>query len=65
MNNFVIALGTYVSELTDLAVQAATKIGKVTVDMGETACKVPDAVEYIQKARDKGTIGKKKKTVKC
>ena len=65
MNNFVIALGTYVQGLTDLAVQAAEKIGKVTVDMGDTACKVPDAVERIQKAREQGAIGKKRKTVKC
>jgi 3-methyladenine DNA glycosylase AlkD len=65
MNGFVIALGTYVRELSDLAVQAAAKIGKVSVDMGDTACKVPDALEYIEKAREKGTIGKKRKTVKC
>jgi 3-methyladenine DNA glycosylase AlkD len=65
MNGFVIALGTYVKELSDLAVQAATKIGEVSVDMGNTDCKVPNAVEYIDKARSKGAIGKKRKTVKC
>jgi hypothetical protein len=65
MNSFLIAVGTYVQSLTDLAVQAATKVGPVSVDMGDTACKVPDAVEYIKKARGKGEIGKKKKTVKC
>jgi 3-methyladenine DNA glycosylase AlkD len=65
MNGFVIALGTYVKELSDLAVQAATKIGEVSVDMGNTDCKVPNAVEYIDKARAKGAIGKKRKTVKC
>ena len=65
MNGFVIALGTYVAGLSDLAAQAAAKIGTVSVDMGDTACKVPDALEYIHKARAKGTIGKKRKTVKC
>jgi 3-methyladenine DNA glycosylase AlkD len=65
MNGFVIALGTYVWALSERAVQAAAKVGPVSVDMGNTACKVPDAVEYIQKARDKGAIGKKRKTVKC
>ena len=33
--------------------------------MGDTACKVPDAHDYIEKAREKGAIGKKRKTVKC
>ena len=65
MNGFLIALGTYVQGLSDLAVQAAAKVGQVSVDMGNTACKVPNALEYIQQARERGTIGKKRKTVKC
>ena len=65
MNGFVIALGTYVPGLTNLAVQTAEKIGRVSVDMGDTACKVPYALEYIQKARQRGAIGKKRKTAKC
>jgi len=65
MNGFLIALGTYVQGLSDLAMQAAAKVGKVSVDMGDTACKVPDALEYIHKARASGAIGKKRKTVKC
>ena len=58
MNGFVIAVGTYVPALSDLAERAATKIGEVSVDMGNTACKVPNAVEYIGKARASGAIGK-------
>ncbi len=58
MNGFVIAVGAYVPALTDLAERAATKIGEVSVDMGNTACKVPNAVEYIGKARASGAIGK-------
>jgi 3-methyladenine DNA glycosylase AlkD len=65
MNNFLIALGTYVQGLGDLAVHAAEKVGQVSVDMGDTACKVPNALEYIHKARERGAIGKKRKTVKC
>jgi hypothetical protein len=65
MNGFLIALGTYVQGLSDLTVQAAAKVGPVSVDMGNTACEVPNAVERIQKAREKGAIGKKLKTVKC
>jgi hypothetical protein len=65
MNSFVIAVGSYVKPLTDLAVQTAKKIGTVTVDMGNTECKVPRAAEYIKKVEAKGVIGKKRKTVKC
>ncbi len=65
MNGFLIALGTHVRELSDLAAQAAAQVGRVSVDMGNTACKVPDAVEHIRKARESGAVGKKRKTVKC
>jgi 3-methyladenine DNA glycosylase AlkD len=65
MNGFVIAVGSYVQALTDLALQTAAKIGQVTVDMNGTACKVPYAPEYIQKVQKRGAIGKKRKTAKC
>jgi hypothetical protein len=65
MNCFVIAVGTYVKSLTSAAKQAAAKIGTVSVDMGDTACKVPAAVEYIEIVEQRGTIGKKRKTAKC
>jgi hypothetical protein len=65
MNAFVISVGSYVRELTEFAVAVAKKIGRVSVDMGNTACKVPDAAEYIDKVRKRGTLGKKRKTVKC
>lgn len=65
MNSFVICVGSYVKPLSELALQTAAKIGPVSVDMGNTACKVPSAVEYIRKVEKRGTIGKKRKTVKC
>jgi 3-methyladenine DNA glycosylase AlkD len=65
MNGFVIAVGSYVKALTDLALQTADKIGKVTVDMGDTECKIPSAREYIQKVQHRGSIGKKRKTARC
>lgn len=65
MNGFVIALGTYVKALTALAVQAGEKIGPVMVDKGDTACKVPFAPDYIQKAQKRGAIGKKRKMARC
>jgi hypothetical protein len=65
MNGFVIALGSYVKDLSDEAIEASKKIGTVFVDMGGTACKVPDAAAYIEKVAKRGAIGKKKKTAKC
>jgi len=65
MNCFVIALGSYVKPLTEAAIQAAEKIGEVSVDMGDTACKVPPAADYIRMLQKRGTIGKKRKSAKC
>ena len=65
MNAFVIAVGSYVKSLTELALKTGEKIGPVTVDMGNTECKVPSAPEYIQKVQKRGTVGKKRKSAKC
>jgi DNA alkylation repair enzyme len=65
MNGFVIGVGSYIKELTKEAIGVSKKIGDVYVDMGGTACKVPSAPDYIKKMEAKGSIGKKKKTVKC
>ncbi len=65
MNSFVIAVGSYVSPLTEDALQTAKSMGAVSVDMGETACKVPLAIDYIRKVQARGAIGKKRKTAKC
>ena len=47
------------------ALKVAAKIGRVSVDMNGTACKVPSAPEYIKKVQERGAIGKKRKTTKC
>jgi 3-methyladenine DNA glycosylase AlkD len=65
MNGFVIAAGSYVRALADLAIETAESIGVVSVDMGNTACKVPAAPAYIRKAQGRGSLGKKRKTVRC
>ncbi len=65
MNGFVIAIGSYIESLTDNAKQVAENIGKVTVDVNGTACKVPLADTYIDKVIDKGNVGKKRKTARC
>jgi len=65
MNSFVIAVGCYVAPLTETALETAAALGVVKVDMGKTACKVPPAADYIRKVQARGTLGKKRKTVKC
>ncbi|MBM7662090.1 3-methyladenine DNA glycosylase AlkD [Bacillus mesophilus] len=65
MNQFVICVGSFVESLHEEAITVASQIGKVHVDIGTTACKVPLAKTYIEKVRDKGNIGKKKKTSIC
>ena len=65
MNGFVIVVGSYVAPLTGRALEVADKIGRVKVDMGGTACKVPGARESIEKVQASGKLGKKRKTAKC
>ena len=65
MNGFVISVGTYVAPLAAKAMAVAKKIGKVKIDMGDTACIVPAAAEYIRKCRRGAPVAAKRKTVRC
>lgn len=65
MNGFVIAAGCCVAPLHASALLAARKIGKVDVDMGPTACKVPGAEETLRKVAAMGRVGRKRKSARC
>lgn len=65
MNGFVIAVGSYVAPLTAKARVTAKAVGAVEVDMGDTWCTVPDALESIAKVETIGRIGKKRKRAAC
>ncbi|RDU36749.1 DNA alkylation repair protein [Neobacillus piezotolerans] len=65
MNLFVICAGSFVKPLHEEAIRVAEVIGKVQVNVGNTACKVPLAADYIKKVEQKGKIGVKKKTCIC
>lgn len=65
MNGFVIAAGGTVKPLTNKAIEIGKKNGKISVDMGGTACKVPSAPEYIEKMINSGRHGNKKKVARC
>lgn len=65
MNGFVISVGAYVKPLLKQAKAAAKQIGAVSVDVGDTACKVPLATAYIEKIEAAGRVGQKRKTIRC
>jgi 3-methyladenine DNA glycosylase AlkD len=65
MNDFMIAAGTYVKPLTELAIEIGEKIGPVTAHLGNNSCEVFFAPDYIRKAQKSGGVGKKRKMVKC
>lgn len=65
MNGFVITIGGAVKKLSAKAEKVAKKIGKVEVNVGDTSCKVPLATEYIKKIKDRGSLGKKRKSARC
>ena len=65
MNHFVICAGSYIPELSNKARMIAEFIGRVSVDVGGTACKVPYAPEYIARVIDRGNLGKKRANPRC
>lgn len=65
MNGFVLMAGAYITSLTELARKTGDKMGAIQVDMGGTACRVPNISDYIDKIDARGNLGKKKKTVRC
>jgi 3-methyladenine DNA glycosylase AlkD len=49
MNRTLITIGGRSAALRKAVVAAAKRIGEVTVDHGDTACKTPDVAEYVEK----------------
>jgi 3-methyladenine DNA glycosylase AlkD len=65
MNSFVSAVGAGVAGLTDLALRTSDLMGPVSVVMEGTSCKVRSPQDMIAAVRERGLIGRKRKTVKC
>ena len=49
MNNALIGIGGRSANLRRKAIAAAKRIGPVEIDHGDTDCKTPDAIPYIEK----------------
>ncbi|CAN5574859.1 DNA alkylation repair protein [soil metagenome] len=65
MMGFLISVGCYVEPLSKLVKLTVPKIGKVEIDMGDTACKIPNPLEYIAKVESMDRLGVKRKQAKC
>ena len=65
MNGFVIAVGSYVKPLSKQAKGVAKQIETVSVDVGDTDCKIPLAAAYIEKIESAGRLSQKRKTIRC
>jgi 3-methyladenine DNA glycosylase AlkD len=65
MNSFLIAVGTHVTPLTELALEVGARIGPVTADLGANDCRIAFAPDSIRKAQKRGALGKKRKSAKC
>ena len=65
MMSFLICCGTYVAPLGEKAIATARKIGHVEVDMGDTACQVPEPESYILKCRRGAPVAPKRKSARC
>jgi hypothetical protein len=65
MNAFLIAAGSFVGPLTEAVVAAGKKIGPLTVDVGNTACEVPEVAAAIGKVAARGSLGRKRPSAKC
>ncbi len=65
MNGFVIAVGSHVAPHHERAMAVAERLGKIHVEMGNTACKVPPAGDYIAKVVARQGVGSKRRAVRC
>jgi len=52
MNSAIIAIGLRNNQLEQKALAAASRIGKIEVDHGDTPCRTPDAIAYIKKVKN-------------
>ena len=65
MNGFVVAVGSYVKPWSKQAKAVAKQIETISVDVGDTDCKIPLATAYVEKIESAGRLGQKRKTVRC
>lgn len=65
MNQFIIYVGSYCPDLTDLALETAVVIKEVEITLATKGCRLPDPTAKIQKLKDSQRLGVKRKRVIC
>ena len=65
MNLFLISVGCYVLPLSSLCRETGERIGPLSSGNPNNNCKIPYVPDYIDKVASRGSLGKKRKTVKC
>ncbi len=65
MTGFVVSTGCYVSDLQEFTLAVAEKTDQFVMEQHGPGCRIPSAVENIQKVIKQGRTGRKKKTAKC
>lgn len=58
MNGALISIGIYKPVHREAAIRAAERIGTVEVDHGQTNCRTPDAIAYIENAARRSAAGR-------
>jgi len=65
MNRFVVAVGVSFLPLHEEATKTAKAIGSVMVSAPKGQCALPTACDSIQKMKEKGRLGFKRRAVRC
>lgn len=65
MNQFIIYVGSYVPDLTNLALEIAADISAVEITLATKGCRLPNPIAKIQKVKDNNRLGIKRKRIIC
>jgi len=65
MHGFLIAAGGGVAVLTTEALAVASRLDTRRTETPTAACRLPDVAEYLERMRQRGVIGKKRRQARC
>ncbi|MBP1039915.1 DNA alkylation repair protein [Vagococcus sp. BWB3-3] len=65
MNQFIIYVGSYCPDLTEIALKTAANISEVEITLATKGCRLPSPTVKIQKLKENGRLGIKRKRVIC
>jgi len=65
MNQFIIYVGSYYTNLTDIALETAAEIKEIEITLATRGCRLPNPATKIQKLKDHNRLGIKRKQIIC